>query len=76
MNHLELNQFLEDCIKAEIPFPRNTMKVVLDDFETFVPEEHHNVENLEYTHRVGQEFAKVIIIPEPKKQTYFSPTSN
>ena len=63
MTSSELKQFLEDCIKAQIPFPRNTMKVVLDDYDEFVPEEHRNTTNLEFNHRVGDEFAKVIILP-------------
>lgn len=61
-----LKQFLSDCIIAEIPFPRETMKVVISDFEVVVPEEHRNKTNLEFTHREGNEFAKVIILPEPK----------
>jgi hypothetical protein len=61
-----LKQFLSDCIKAEIPFPRETMKVVISDFENVVPEQHRNTRNLEFTHREGNEFAKVIILPEPK----------
>lgn len=68
MNHKELKEFLTDCINAKIPFPRNTMKVVLDDYDDIVPEEHRNATDLEFSHRVGQEFAKVIIIREPKQK--------
>lgn len=61
----ELKQFLEDCIKKEIPFPKNMMTVVIDDFHQAVPKEHHKSKELEFTHRVGNEFAKVHIIPKP-----------
>lgn len=59
-----LKQFLDDCIEAKIPFPRETMKVVISDFNDVVPEEHQNSKNLEFNHRKGNEFAKVIILPE------------
>lgn len=68
MKLAELKKFLTDCIKAEIPFPRETMKVVISDFKEVVPEEHQNQTDLEYNHRVGNEFVRVLIIPEPKKE--------
>jgi hypothetical protein len=59
----ELEQFLKDCIKKEIAFPRNTMVVLVEDFYEAIPIEHHESEDLEYNVRVEQEFAKVIIKP-------------
>lgn len=63
----ELQTFLSDCIRAEIPFPIEPMKVVISDFKEVVPEEHQNKTILEFNHRVGNEFARVLIIPEPNK---------
>lgn len=68
MNLAELDQFLKDCIKAQIAFPRQTMKVVIDDYYDVVPSDKLHVKELEYTTRIGQEFARVLIIPEPKKE--------
>ncbi len=61
-----LKEFMADCIEARIPWPKDTMKVVISDFHQVVPEEHHKTQNLEFTHRVGPIGAKVIILPEPK----------
>jgi hypothetical protein len=61
----ELKQFLNDCIEKKIAFPKNTMKVVIDDFYDVVPEEHHATKDLEFNHFVGNEIAKVQIIPKP-----------
>ena len=56
---------MDDCIKKEIPFPKNTMTVVLDDFYDVVPKEHHSTKDLEYNHYIGNELARVQIIPKP-----------
>lgn len=61
----ELKQFMDDCIKKEIPFPKNTMTVVLEDFYDVVPKEHHSTKDLEYNHYIGNELARVQIIPKP-----------
>lgn len=60
-----LKEFLSDCIESKIKFPREPIKIVISDFHKAVPEEHRNAKNLEFNHRVGQEFARVIILPEP-----------
>ena len=68
MNLNELKEFLEDCIKAEIPFPSNTMTILVSDFYEVVPEEHHdNKDELEYNVKVEQSMARVFIKPlKPK----------
>ncbi|MBQ0907508.1 hypothetical protein KBJ98_02200 [Flavobacterium sp. F-328] len=63
MKLVELEKFLEECIKCEVPFPKNTMTFVVDDFHSIVPEEHHNTKNLEFRFKVEQEFRMVHIIP-------------
>ena len=60
----ELKQFLGDCIKKEIAFPKNMMTVVVDDFHDVVSAEHRQSKELEFSHRIGNEFAKVKIIPK------------
>ena len=68
MTFTELDQFLKDCIKAEIPFPKNTMTVLVEDFYEKVPEEHHfNKDKLEYNFRLDQEMVRVYIKPEIEK---------
>lgn len=59
----ELEQFLTDCIVREVPFPKNTMKVVVDDFHDRVPKEHIETPELEFRQRVGNDFVMVFIIP-------------
>ena len=66
MKLLELEIFLKECISKEIAFPREIMTVVVDDFYDNVPEEHHNTKDLEFNVKVGQEIARVFIIPIPK----------
>lgn len=64
MKLAELQIFLSDCIKKQIPFPRNTMTVLIEDFYDSIPEEHHyNYDKLEYNMKVGDEFATVLICP-------------
>lgn len=60
----ELEQFLKDCIKAGIPFPKNTMNVVIEDFYEVVPSEKQNLTDLEFNVKVDQELARVIISPK------------
>jgi len=60
----ELIEFLHECIEKQIAFPKNMMTVVLDDYYDVVPEEHHQIKDVEFTHRVGNECAKVKIIPK------------
>lgn len=72
MTLIELKQFLDDCIDKQIPFPRNTMQVVLDDFFESVPEEYHGTEQLEYNHKKGQEFVRVFISPDRSKMVQTS----
>lgn len=64
MKLAELDQFLQDCIKAEIAFPKETMTVVVDDFYEAVPEDKRNMPNLEFRTFIGQEMAVVLIIPK------------
>lgn len=61
----ELEQFLTDCIVKQVPFPMNPMTVVVDDFNDRVPQEHIEIPQLEFRHRVGNDVAMVIIIPKP-----------
>ncbi|MBC5835789.1 hypothetical protein G6N05_05265 [Flavobacterium sp. F372] len=63
MKLAELDQFLKDCIKAEIAFPRETMTVVIDDYYEVVPSDRLNEKQLEYNTRIGHEMARVLIIP-------------
>lgn len=67
MKLAELEQFLKDCIKAEISFPRNKMTVIVEDFYEQVPDCNHNIFPLEFNVRIDQEFISVLIQPELQK---------
>ena len=68
MKLAELTVFLEDCIKAKIAFPRNTMTFLVEDFYEVVPEDKQfNYDELEYNVKVDQEMARVFIKPKTEK---------
>lgn len=75
MTSTELLKFLEDCIVNDVKLPKdNTLLIILDDFDEFVPEEHHDTPKLEYCHHFDNMTAKVIVIPERALQeTYRLP---